>query len=112
MVATVVLAVGAFIGSKRTISAPAMTGGFAIAAVVLVSGGAVAGLNGEREIKEHCSGIDDGQTKPIVMPSRVEELSVHTVAPLSAHRGNVRWRFAIGPIEWGLCYVHPVRYIR
>ena len=53
VVATVVLAVGAFIGSKRTISAPAMTGGFAIAAVVLVSGGAVAGLNGEREIKEH-----------------------------------------------------------
>jgi len=53
LVATIVLLVGAFIGSKRTISAPAMTGGFAIAAVVLVSGGAVAGLNGEREIEEH-----------------------------------------------------------
>ena len=53
VVATIVLAIGSFIGSKRSISAPAMTGGFAIAAVVLVSGGAVAGLNGEREIEEH-----------------------------------------------------------
>lgn len=53
VVAAVVLAVGAFVGSNRRISAPKLTGLFAVAGVVLVSGGAVAGLNGEREIEEH-----------------------------------------------------------
>ena len=64
----------------------------------------------EREIRKHCPGIDEGLAKPIVMPSRVQELSVHIVAPLPALRGNAP-KFVKGPIEWGLCYVHPVRYI-
>lgn len=53
VVATVVLIAGAIIGSNRRVSAPTMTGIFAVAGVVLISGGAVAGLNGEREIEEH-----------------------------------------------------------
>ena len=52
-VAAIVLLAGAIVGSNRRISAPKLTGVFAIAGIALVSGGAVAGLNGEREIEEH-----------------------------------------------------------
>ena len=49
--AALVLAMGALVGSNRKVSAPTLTGLFAVAGVVLISGGAVAGLNGEREMK-------------------------------------------------------------
>ncbi|MFZ9015408.1 MAG: hypothetical protein ACO225_01240 [Ilumatobacteraceae bacterium] len=53
VVAALVLAVGALIGARRRISAATMTGAFSIAAVVLVAGGTVAGLNGERKTHVH-----------------------------------------------------------
>lgn len=53
VVAALVLAVGAAIGLRRNISKPTMTGVFSIAAVVLVAGGAIAGLTGERETHRH-----------------------------------------------------------
>ena len=53
VVATIVLAAGTIVGGNRRISAPTLTGLFAVSGIVLVSGGAVAGLNGEREIEVH-----------------------------------------------------------
>lgn len=53
VVAALVLAVGVVVGSKRGVSRAALTGTFSIAAVVLVAGGAFAGLNGERETHPH-----------------------------------------------------------
>jgi hypothetical protein len=53
VVAALVLAVGAAIGLQRNISKATMTGVFSIAAVALIAGGAVAGLNGERETHAH-----------------------------------------------------------
>jgi hypothetical protein len=53
VVAALVLAVGALVGFKRSVSKSTLTGAFSIAAIALVAGGAVAGLNGERETHEH-----------------------------------------------------------
>src|SRR5690606_14273099 len=53
VVAALVLAVGAAVGLQRNISKSTMTGAFSIAAIVLIGGGAVAGLNGERETHPH-----------------------------------------------------------
>ena len=53
VVAALVLAVGAAVGLRRNISRATLTGAFSIAAVVLVAGGAIAGLNGERETHPH-----------------------------------------------------------
>jgi len=53
IVATIVLFGGAMISRARSMSAPKMFGLFSIVSVVLLAGGAVAGLNGEREIEEH-----------------------------------------------------------
>ncbi len=53
IVAALVLAIGAIIGTKRGASKTALTGTFGLATVALIAGGAVAGLNGEREIDEH-----------------------------------------------------------
>ena len=53
IVATIVLIAGAMISRARSMSAPRMFGLFAVVSAVLLAGGAVAGFNGEREIKEH-----------------------------------------------------------
>lgn len=53
IVAGLVLAIGAIIGIKRGASKSTLTGTFGLAAVALAAGGAVAGLNGERDIEEH-----------------------------------------------------------
>lgn len=50
VVAALVLAVGALVGAKRRISAVTLTGALSIAVVVLIAGGTVAGLNGERKM--------------------------------------------------------------
>ena len=48
-----VLGIGTLVGIKRGASKAALTGTFGLASVALVAGGAVAGLNGEREIEPH-----------------------------------------------------------
>jgi hypothetical protein len=53
IVAALVLGIGTLVGLKRGASKSALTGTFGLAAVALVAGGTVAGLNGEREIEEH-----------------------------------------------------------
>ena len=53
VVAALVLAAGVLIGLKTNISKATMTGAFSIAAVALITSGAVAGLNGERETHPH-----------------------------------------------------------
>jgi hypothetical protein len=53
IVAALVLAIGAIVGTKRGASKAALTGTFGLATVALVAGGAVAGLGGEREIDVH-----------------------------------------------------------
>jgi hypothetical protein len=53
VVAALVLAVGALLGFKRSVSGSTLAGAFSIAAIALVAGGAIAGLNGERETHEH-----------------------------------------------------------
>ena len=53
IVAALVLGVGTLVGMKRGVSKSTLTGAFSLVAVVLVAGGAVAGLNGEREIHPH-----------------------------------------------------------
>ena len=53
IVATIVLIGGTMISRARSLSAPKMFGIFSVVSVVLLAGGAVAGLNGEREIEEH-----------------------------------------------------------
>ncbi len=53
IVAALILAVGAALWSKRDISKSTLAGTFSLAAVALVAGGAVAGLNGERETHPH-----------------------------------------------------------
>lgn len=53
VVAALVLAVGTLVGFRPGISRSTLTGAFSIAAVVLVAGGAIAGLNGERETHPH-----------------------------------------------------------
>jgi len=53
IVATIVLVVGTIVGARRTITAPKITALFAVSGVVLIGGGAVSGLNGERDIHEH-----------------------------------------------------------
>ncbi len=55
VVAALALAVGAVLGHTRRVSRATLTGAFAIVGLVLVAGGAVAGLNGEREIEPHHS---------------------------------------------------------
>jgi len=47
------LILGAIVGAKRSITAPKITALFAVSGVVLIGGGAVSGLNGERHIHEH-----------------------------------------------------------
>ena len=49
----IVLFVGAIVGLKRGASRTALTGTFGLAAVALIAGGAIAGLNGERETHPH-----------------------------------------------------------
>lgn len=53
VVGILVVAVAALVSIKRGVSPTAMTGVFSIVVVALIAGGAVAGLNGEREIHEH-----------------------------------------------------------
>jgi hypothetical protein len=53
VVAALGLAIGAIIGTRRHISRGALTGVFSIGAVALIAGGAVAGLNGERDTHPH-----------------------------------------------------------
>ena len=53
VVASVVLAIGVLIALKKQISVPVVTGVFSIGLIALVAGGAIAGLNGERDIHEH-----------------------------------------------------------
>jgi len=53
IVATIVLIVGAIVGANRSITAPKITALFAVSSVVLIGGGAVSGLNGERDIHEY-----------------------------------------------------------
>jgi hypothetical protein len=53
VVAAIILGVGAVAAMKRGLSAPVITGVFSIGAIALIAGGAVAGLNGERETHEH-----------------------------------------------------------
>ena len=53
IVATIVLIVGAVVGANRSITAPKITALFALSGVVLIGGGAVSGLNGERQIDEY-----------------------------------------------------------
>jgi hypothetical protein len=53
IVAALVLTVGGVIGIKRGISKATLTGTFSLVGVALIAGGAVAGLNGERETHPH-----------------------------------------------------------
>ena len=53
IVAALVLGVGSLVGLKRGVSKTALTGTFGLGLVALVAGGAIAGLNGERDIEEH-----------------------------------------------------------
>ncbi|HSH11213.1 MAG TPA: hypothetical protein VLA10_05455 [Ilumatobacter sp.] len=53
VLATLVVAVGTLVSAKRGVSRATMTGFISIVLVALITGGAVAGLNGEREIEEH-----------------------------------------------------------
>ncbi|MEZ5296632.1 MAG: hypothetical protein R2697_10290 [Ilumatobacteraceae bacterium] len=53
VLAAVVLAIGTMIALKRNISTPVITGVFSIGIVAVIAGGAIAGLNGEREVHEH-----------------------------------------------------------
>ena len=55
VVGALVLAVGSYVGLNKGLSKSTMTGAFSLGAVALIAGGAVAGLNGEREIEEHHS---------------------------------------------------------
>ena len=48
-----VIVVASLVSAKRGISRATMTGAFSIVVLALVAGGAVAGLNGEREIEPH-----------------------------------------------------------
>jgi hypothetical protein len=50
---TLVLVIGTIVGISRGASRMALTGTFGLAAVALIAGGAIAGLNGERETHEH-----------------------------------------------------------
>lgn len=51
--AALVLGIGSLVGLKRGVSRAALTGTFGLGVVALITGGAVAGLNGERDIEEH-----------------------------------------------------------
>ncbi len=53
VVATVVLAIGVLIALKKQISVPVVTGVFSIGLIAMIAGGAIAGLNGERDIHVH-----------------------------------------------------------
>ncbi|MEO6651417.1 MAG: hypothetical protein ABIP17_02030 [Ilumatobacteraceae bacterium] len=53
VLAAIVVASGAFVGTKRGLSRAAMTGAFSVAIVALIAAGAVFGLLGERATEEH-----------------------------------------------------------
>jgi hypothetical protein len=53
VVAAIILGVGTVAAMKRGLSTPVITGVFSIGAIALIAGGAVAGLNGEREVHVH-----------------------------------------------------------
>lgn len=55
VVAALVLFGGTMVGLRRGISKVALTGAFSVVGLALVAAGAIYGLNGEREIKEHHS---------------------------------------------------------
>lgn len=58
VIAALVLVVGALVGMRRRVSRATLTGAFSIATIALVAGGAVAGLNGERETHPHPTPAD------------------------------------------------------
>jgi prepilin signal peptidase PulO-like enzyme (type II secretory pathway) len=58
IVAALVVAVGAVLALKPRTSRSTLTGTFGLAVVALIAGGAVAGLNGEREIEPHHTTAD------------------------------------------------------
>ncbi|MAT06494.1 MAG: hypothetical protein CL424_15760 [Acidimicrobiaceae bacterium] len=53
VVAAIILALGVLVALKRRISVPVVTGVFSIGLLAIVAGGAIAGLNGERDIEVH-----------------------------------------------------------
>ena len=53
VVAAVILAIGVLIALKKQLSMPVVTGVFSIGLVAVIAGGAIAGLNGERDIHVH-----------------------------------------------------------
>jgi len=53
VLAALVLVVGTVLSTRRGTSKAVLTGTFSIVAIALVAGGAVAGINGERETHEH-----------------------------------------------------------
>lgn len=53
VLAAIVVAAGAFVGMRRGLSRPAMTGAFSVALIALIAAGTVYGLVGERETEEH-----------------------------------------------------------
>jgi hypothetical protein len=53
VMAAIVLAVGTFVGVRRSVSKTSLTGAFSIAAVALIGAGTFYGLSGERDIEEH-----------------------------------------------------------
>jgi hypothetical protein len=53
LVGALALGLGTLVALKRGVSKATLTGTFSIVLVALVAGGAVAGLNGEREIEQH-----------------------------------------------------------
>ena len=90
VVAALVLAVGAVIGLQRNVSKATMTGTLSIAAVVLVAGGAIAGLAGERETHAHETPGDLAAANECgTEETKADEKSSQTVASKSSGAADV-----------------------
>ena len=93
IVAALVVGLGALVGLKRGASKAALTGTFGLAAVALVAGGTIAGLNGEREIEEHhTTGYIAEQGECGAEETEADEHASQTVAGKSnvGRRGHLR----------------------
>ncbi len=90
VLAAVVLAAGAFVGLRRGVSKPSMTGLFSVGVLVLVGAGTFYGLNGEREIEEHHdTGYIAGKNECGPEETEADENASQTVAAKSSVAAEV-----------------------
>lgn len=97
-----VLAVATLVGFRRNLSKATLTGAFSVVAIVLVAGGAVAGLNGERETHPHHTTGDLAADDDCVdAETEADENASQSVAGKSSLAAELTWTGEAVDIDLG-----------